>query len=154
MHGDIATVKNPRSDPAQPTPRLVYNAAENKGKPAAKHARVKEFAASALAAYNGCASTRKVKTEENTRRVPVAKKPEPMIGTIGWIDGSAAVHANQKMPSGTRIPPRIPGGSRSSGAIGCRRVWIRYDRRRVQRGSVRVPMIMPISIPRKVSPVV
>lgn len=41
----------------------------NKGKAPANELRAKEFAASALAAYRGYASTRNVKTPEKTRIV-------------------------------------------------------------------------------------
>ncbi len=49
------------------------------GVPAAKLERAKEFAARALAAYNGYASTRKVKTPEKTRSI--LKKQESMVGS-------------------------------------------------------------------------
>lgn len=83
----MTTVKNASKEVAHWYPNLLYIWMPNSGNAAAKLERANEFAARALAAYSGYASTRKVNTPEKTRSMPAAKTALPMIGTIQCIDG-------------------------------------------------------------------
>jgi hypothetical protein len=66
-NGAITSARNASTDVAHWYPRLLYIWTPNNGKAAAKYDLANEFAARALAAYTGYASTRKVKTPEYTQ---------------------------------------------------------------------------------------
>ena len=121
--GAMATVKNAKREVAHWYPSLLYTASTRqcnatrtwcayqdllwtpkRGNAAAKLLLAKLFAARALAAYKGYASTRKVNTPEKTNSVllplisevrlkveasttyPMPKMALPMIGTIQWTE--------------------------------------------------------------------
>jgi hypothetical protein len=75
-----------------------------------------------------------------------------MIGTIQCTDGYV-VHANQNIPTGTRIPPAIAGNSRNSGGGGVVADFAaRREYNRCQSGSVEIATKVPTKRPRNVMP--
>ena len=65
--------------------------------PAAKLERANEFAARALAAYNGYASTRKVKTPEKTSSMLNTKISDGFL-LVGILEGEADPAAKTELP--------------------------------------------------------
>ena len=67
---------------AHPTPKLLYIALANRGKPAPKALLMRSLPANTLAVYSGYAPLRYGNAALNNRKAAIAKNEEPTIGMI------------------------------------------------------------------------
>jgi hypothetical protein len=61
-----------------------------------------------------------------SRKDPIPKKPDPMIGTIQWIAAVRPVHPNQKRQIGMQNAATVVGPRRFSGLMTSLPISLRF----------------------------
>lgn len=83
---DRATPINPNKVPAQPNPKFVKRAVDERGRRPLMMFRPSEVAESAEAAYLSYASVKKLIPAISIENIPAPVHPMPSVGTIQWTE--------------------------------------------------------------------